>query len=239
MKKRFILSITLLLIASMAYSQDMMVFKNGDSLKAKILRIDKNTVEYRAWGENDGPVRTLPLSHLASIAYENGHTDYYPMTLYVDGDDLHDKATGSQISDELLKVYLTPSELVAFNNASQQYSKARKNSVVGKWLLIPGAVVVGVGTLGAVTGKVRWPENEAAQKQAVIQGIVAAAAGAALSTVGIVLMSGKGKKMDAAHEEMEGVAQSFNSRNSDIGSRYSTTLKLGVTPNGFGIALLF
>jgi len=239
MKKHIIFSITLLLITSMVYSQDTMVFKNGDSLKSKVLRIDKNTVEYRAWGENDGPVRTMPLSHLTSIVYENGHTDYYPTTLYVDGDDLHDKATGSQISDELLKVYLTPSELVAFNNASQQYSKARKNSVVGKWLLIPGAVVVGVGTLGAVTGKARWPENEAAQKQAVTQGIVAAVAGAALSTVGIVLMSGKGKKMNAAREEMEGVANSFNSRNSNKNSNYTTTLRLGGTPNGFGLALIF
>ncbi len=224
----------------MAYSQDTMVFKNGESLQAKVLRIDNNSVEYRSWGDDNGPVHTVPFRYLTSISYENGKTDYYPTTLFVDGDDLHDKATGSQISDELLKVYLTESEYLAFNNASMQYSKARKSRTTGKWLLIPGAIVAGVGTLGAITGPARWEGNEGAQKQAVTEGIIAAVAGAALSTVGVVLMSGKGKKMDAAREDMDDVARSFNSRNSDNnGSRYSTILKLGVTPSGFGMALLF
>ncbi len=239
MKKLFILSLVLFLTASMAYAQDVMFFKNGESLRAKVLRIDKENVEYRAVSDDAGPVRTVPLLYLKSISYENGHTDYYPTTLFVDGDDLHNKATGSQISDELLKEYLTESEYLAFSNASLQYSKARKSRITGKWLLIPGAIVLGVGTLGAVTGPARWEGNEGAQKQAVAEGIVAAVAGVALSTVGIVLMSGKGKKMDAAREDMEGVARSFNSRNSASGSSYSTTLKLGVTPNGVGLALVF
>lgn len=239
MKNNFFLSVLLVMATSMAYSQDVLVLKNGESLQTKVLRVDKNVLEYRAWGDAMGPVRTIPLNYLTSISYENGNTDYFPMTLFVDGDDLHDKATGSQISDDLLKVYLTESEYLAFRSASLQYSKARKSRNTGKWLLIPGAIVAGVGTLGAVTGPARWEGNEGAQHQAVTEGVIAAVAGAALSTVGIVLMIGKGKKMDAAHEDMEEVAMSFNNRNSDRSTRYSSTLKLGFTQNGLGLAIVF
>ena len=57
--------------------------------------------------------------------------------------------------------------------------------------------------------------------------------------MGFVLRSGKGKKMDAAREEIEVVANCFNSRNTNKGSNYTTTLRLGGTPNGFGLALIF
>lgn len=235
--KRIIALLAFILICSYVFAQDVVQKKNGDSFKAKVLRIDGQKIEYKLWDEVDnGPVRTMPLLIITSITYENGRIDFYPSAVYVDGDDLHDLETKKQIDDDLLFEILPFKDYESFMSASQFYSDARRSKAVGKYLLIPGSIMAGLGLLYALSSK---SDNEVAQKQMRTSGFIVAAGGAVLTTIGVIKMSGKGKKMDAAEAEMKRIANDYNQRNTIEPLSRAATLSFGFTQNGIGFALNF
>ena len=236
MLKRVINTIVFVLLFCVnAYSQDVITLKNGTSIKAKVLRVDYN-VEFRLWEESDGPVRTVPFGLLTSIKYDNGRAEVYPSAVFVDGDDLHDAASSDQLSEDYLKLILTPEEFATFSMASQVYSDARKSRTIGKWHIIPGAIMLGLGSFVAIMSK---SDNEAVQKQTMAAGIVAAVGGTALLTIGVIRVAGKGKKMDQAEALMNLIANQYNERNAVETVSYSPTISFGATRNGLGFALNF
>lgn len=244
MKRLFIL-VVLVCLGTTVYSQDVITLKDGSTIQAKVLKIDETqmlipNVTYRLWEESDGPERTIPFKLVTSIKYESGRTDLYPSAVFVDGDDLHDAATNNQIPDDLLKLILTPEEYISFSKASTEYNDARKSRAIGKWHIIPGAIMLGLGSLLSVSSANSSNYNNSkAQKGDIFGGLAIAAGGSALLTIGIIRVAGKGKKMDQAEAQMNTIADQYNERNDIKASSYSPTINLGATRNGLGLTLNF
>ena len=70
--KRLLLLLFLVLGSTTLYAQDLIIFRNGDELQAKILEISDTEVRYKAWSHQDGPTRTKPTADIFMIKYANG-----------------------------------------------------------------------------------------------------------------------------------------------------------------------
>lgn len=74
--KRFLLILTLFSVLSV-YSQDVIILKNGDEIKAKVTEILSNDVKYKRASNPTGPTYTLPISKIFMIRYQSGDKDLF------------------------------------------------------------------------------------------------------------------------------------------------------------------
>jgi hypothetical protein len=58
-------------------SQDIVVLKNGDEIKSKVLEITPNEVKYKRFDNLNGPIVTIPKPEVFMIKYENGTKDVF------------------------------------------------------------------------------------------------------------------------------------------------------------------
>jgi hypothetical protein len=74
--KTFSNSIVIILLASCLptslFSQDLIVLKNADEIKSKVVEITDISVKYRKWENMNGPIYNLNLREVLFIRYENG-----------------------------------------------------------------------------------------------------------------------------------------------------------------------
>jgi hypothetical protein len=61
--------------ASFLFAQDMIVLKNGDEIKAKVLEITPTTIEYKKFDDPNGPTISIPKTEVRMVKYENGTKD--------------------------------------------------------------------------------------------------------------------------------------------------------------------
>ncbi len=71
MKKIFFLCIAIALSFT-AYSQDIIIKKNGEEVKAKILEIGVTEIKYKRFDFQDGPVYSIGKAEVILVRYENG-----------------------------------------------------------------------------------------------------------------------------------------------------------------------
>ena len=71
MKKLFFFYV-LFLVSLVAKSQDIIIKKNGDEIKAKVLEIAVNEIKYKRYDFQDGPVYTIAKTDVILVRYENG-----------------------------------------------------------------------------------------------------------------------------------------------------------------------
>lgn len=60
-----------------ATAQDTIVFKNYDSVLAKVTEVTPNSVSYKRWDNINGPVYTINRTDIACINYQNGQKDVF------------------------------------------------------------------------------------------------------------------------------------------------------------------
>lgn len=79
---RFILFIILYLFsAAMAcMAQDILIKRNGDELKVKVLEITETEIKYRLFDDQDGPLRTIGKGDVFMIKYVNGSKEVFEET---------------------------------------------------------------------------------------------------------------------------------------------------------------
>lgn len=76
--RKFILLLPFVAFAvSSATAQDTIVFKNYDSVLAKVTEVTPNSVSYKRWDNIDGPVYTINRTDIACINYQNGQKDVF------------------------------------------------------------------------------------------------------------------------------------------------------------------
>lgn len=76
--KRLVLSLAILLAAGLCLrAQDIITFKSGSTLEAKVLEVTPEIVKYKKVANPNGPVYTAYVDDLSSIRYENGSTDEF------------------------------------------------------------------------------------------------------------------------------------------------------------------
>lgn len=69
--------IVLFLTPSLLKAQDVIMKNDSTTIESKVLKIDKNVIEYKKWSNPDGPVYTINISDVLSIAYQNGEVEHY------------------------------------------------------------------------------------------------------------------------------------------------------------------
>ena len=74
--RRFMIFMVALLLANAAFSQDLLVKRNGEQMRVKVLKITKKKVQYVRHG-TELPVYTLPISDIQYIEYPMGDRDTF------------------------------------------------------------------------------------------------------------------------------------------------------------------
>jgi hypothetical protein len=67
----------LLSISFNIYSQDIITFKSGDELEAKVLDIKEDVISYKKWDNLEGPTYTTSKQKVFMIKYINGTKDIF------------------------------------------------------------------------------------------------------------------------------------------------------------------
>ncbi|MBU2652089.1 MAG: hypothetical protein KKA81_14260 [Bacteroidetes bacterium] len=70
--KQLIFFLLMGIYANIVFAQDVIFMKNGDKIKSKILEITKETIKYKDFDFQDGPVRNIDKSDVSKVIYENG-----------------------------------------------------------------------------------------------------------------------------------------------------------------------
>lgn len=76
MKKLLILLITAFVNIN-TFSQDIIILKNGDEIKSKVLEISSDQIKYKKWGNIDGPTYSSLKTEVFMIKYQNGEKDVF------------------------------------------------------------------------------------------------------------------------------------------------------------------
>lgn len=77
MKIRHLSLLLFIFVFHVAWSQDVITKRNGDTLATKVLTISPVTVAYKLTGNTDTSVLYLPVSEIRSITYPNGIRDTF------------------------------------------------------------------------------------------------------------------------------------------------------------------
>jgi hypothetical protein len=75
--------ISILLITYSAKSQDIIIKKNGDDLKVKVIEITKEEIKYKNFENIDGPVYYISKNDVFMIRYQNGTKETFIETTSV------------------------------------------------------------------------------------------------------------------------------------------------------------
>ena len=78
MKTKFLfLLISLSCLINNLRSQDILVYKNGDEVQAKVIEVFDANIKYKKWGNLDGPSYTAIKKDVLMIKYQNGSKDVF------------------------------------------------------------------------------------------------------------------------------------------------------------------
>lgn len=64
-------------IPFISFSQDIIVKKNGDEVKTKIIEITEEKIKYKEFDFQDGPLRNIEKSQIFMILYQNGNRENF------------------------------------------------------------------------------------------------------------------------------------------------------------------
>ena len=65
------------LLTNFGYSQDNIILKNGDEIKAKVLEVTTDQIKYKKWDNQEGPTYSAEKSDIFMIQYKNGTKDVF------------------------------------------------------------------------------------------------------------------------------------------------------------------
>jgi hypothetical protein len=77
MKRAILLILLLAGISNITFSQDIILKKDETEIKAKVLEITPEGIKYKDFEFQDGPTRTMKISEVSMIIYENGRTERF------------------------------------------------------------------------------------------------------------------------------------------------------------------
>lgn len=77
MRYKILLFANFIFFSFLSLSQDLITLKNGEDIKAKILKIGLNEVEYKRFDNLDGPLIVVAKSDILIIRYENGEKEIF------------------------------------------------------------------------------------------------------------------------------------------------------------------
>lgn len=77
MKKTVLLFFGLLITASRAAAQDLIVCTDASRIEARVIEVAPDAVRYKRFSNPEGPIYVLPVAHIDYILYPNGDRDVF------------------------------------------------------------------------------------------------------------------------------------------------------------------
>ncbi len=230
--KKIILSLVFLVGLGTTYSQDILVKKNAEEVKVKVLEINSNNIKYKSFNNLEGPTYTINKNEVFFIKYKNGQKDVFTTTnntndnfkpagfLSIEGRKflLDNKKIPKNEFINILKT-----DKVAYN----KYLRAKRGSKIGFPIVILSGLAVGAITYSAFDGG-SGAGSTADTKQ--LTKIGGGLIGAGLTTLigGFILNSVQNKKLNKALD-------TYN--NHLLKNNISYNIK--IDGNGIGVAVSF
>ncbi|MBP5708534.1 MAG: hypothetical protein J6W61_02060 [Bacteroidales bacterium] len=215
--KRSILLFACLLYGCILSAQDVITKKDGTTIQALVTDIGESQISYKYYSNPEGPTYTMNFSDILVITYENGMQERFNSNNEASYSSPQGVMTYNSWSGKVTMGGTTLSnEMLAKYFSPEEYNEfqsGKATSTVGGVIGCIGAFVFGwnIGTL------VAGGEPNTAM---LIGGGAVTAGGLIISAIGE-------KKMKKA----------VNSYNTSV--VYRPDLRLGATPNGIGLALVF
>ncbi len=75
--KRILFLLLIVLLNNLIFAQDIIVKTDGDEIKSKILEITNETIKYKEFEFQDGPIRNINISEVFMVIYENGKREKF------------------------------------------------------------------------------------------------------------------------------------------------------------------
>ena len=80
MKYSIFFTLFFIIFIGKTYSQDIIVKKNGDEIKVKVIEITKTFVKYKKHSNLTGPIYNIEKNDIFMIKYQNGEKDIFETT---------------------------------------------------------------------------------------------------------------------------------------------------------------
>lgn len=75
--KLALLIIVMLIVKEACFCQDIIIFRNGDEIKSKVLEVAMDQIKYKKWENINGPTYSASKSEVFMIKYVNGTKDVF------------------------------------------------------------------------------------------------------------------------------------------------------------------
>ena len=153
--KKLLLAFFMLVYGLTAIAQDVIVLKDGDFKKVKVIEVGENDVKYKKWENIEGPTYTISISNILAINYQNGTKDSFANYKEKKSDVAQSiDAAGSNVS----KSITTSGNNISKGLDNSVYLSQQKMISSGKIMKITGDIIllVGIGVgiaAGVATGE--------------------------------------------------------------------------------------
>lgn len=74
---KVILVLSFIFLTNLTFTQDIIVLKNGDEIKSKVLEVTPDLIKYKNWENQEGPTYSKSKSEIFMIKYSNGSKDVF------------------------------------------------------------------------------------------------------------------------------------------------------------------
>lgn len=103
--KRLLFSFVAIMLTSVCFAQDIIVRKDGSTIKTRVIKVRKSEVEYKKYENLNGPSYTISKNDLQSITYENGTKDIFGSLAYNPNIVTNETATKYSNDKDLVDIY--------------------------------------------------------------------------------------------------------------------------------------
>lgn len=167
MKKIFAFALLLAFVSITVFGQDTIVFRNGDEVQAKVVKVSDAEIEFLIWNNQSGPVYVKKVADVFMVKYNGGHKDVFN-NVQVDSktnkkESIYDSITevtirgrfiygdnGIRMDDSFAKRILTADEYRTFKSAVGQESMGTSLTFSGIVVEAAGFIFIFVSNLKAI-----------------------------------------------------------------------------------------
>jgi len=203
-RRCLLLAICLIALTRISFAQDIIVTvdsQNESRIRAKVTEVTADSVKYKNFDNQDGPVYSLTKSVVSAIIYESGNVETFfefeapkieqPAQQITTRETPAIRTDPSKISPENLLEEMKRRDPDLYS----KYAAGKKTKTTGWIVSGTGIAVIAGGAVWAVMG-MQWDDSDVIKQGAIIAG-----AGAVITGVGIpVIMKGSKKKKSAIEE---------------------------------------
>ena len=117
MKKKLLFGFIFMLICGMLSAQDLIVLKDGKIIKAKVLMIGYDGIEYKSFENQTGPSYKLPVNEILSLQYENGTVEN--LSLFQTQTEEKKQSDASESSEDIGRLFVRDGHHIYGSNGKE------------------------------------------------------------------------------------------------------------------------